>query len=125
MIVQESYNRPTEEGMQRFADLCELASGIHHLVDQYKQADAAASQGYDIAVSRKVRIVEVESALRAIVDVCRNGGPEYAAIKSREIAESALLPNSVLGSSQLSPTTPQPHNHQVDCPNDTTPSQKD
>ena len=90
MNLHKSYSRPTKAVLKRFADLCELANGIHHLVDQYKQADAAASQWYDIAVSRKARIIELETALHAIVDTCRNGGPEYAAIEARRIAEMAL-----------------------------------
>ena len=93
MNLYESYSRPTKAVLKRFTDLCEIANGIHHLVDQYKQADAAASQWYDIAVSRKARIIELETALHAIVDTCRNGGPEYAAIKCREIVE-AVLPNA-------------------------------
>ena len=35
------------------------------------------------------------------------------------LAIHSALPNSVLGSTHLTPTTPPPHNQQVDCPNDT------
>ena len=53
-------DRPSEEYLNRFSGLCELANGITYLVDQYRQADAAASQWYEIAKDRKRQLGEMK-----------------------------------------------------------------
>ena len=46
-------------------------------------------------------------------------------VKATTTTPIGMQPNSVICSSQLSLSPPRQHNHQVDCPNDTTPHHPD
>ena len=67
---------------------------------------------------------EVTMTIRSHHSCDHNDPISVAEAELRCIAD-ALQSNSVIGSSQLTLTPPPPHNQQVDCPNDTTPSQHD
>jgi hypothetical protein len=69
MNCYSTTDRPTKEYLQRFSDLCELANGIPYLVDQYRQADDAASQWYEIAKSRKRQADEAERLRTALTRI--------------------------------------------------------
>ena len=93
------YDRPSEASLKRFADLCELANGIHHLVDQYRQADAAASQWYEIAKARKRQMVEMKAEVERLRDAlslmlsqhgCGCGHPACSACRDAAVCRVAL-----------------------------------
>jgi hypothetical protein len=53
MNCHTTTDKPSNEYLKRFSDLCELATGIPYLVDQYRQANDAANQWYEVAKGRK------------------------------------------------------------------------